>query len=282
MLDREEYIEQAYLFRTLGERMRQNLATQEVLLALREEVLSTTRLPMAIEFLAGELRMHGVLAPGMSRLSHYFTPFQCFVMGEAEKEGGRFDFRVGLEILEREALFRAQRPACQGIFLFQFESICRNRLGYDRGLEAMAADPVFPPEWRDWILQIRRQIGLADLADLIYVRSDFYQQTRGRQGLPVDQRALPSLFGSKEGQIALAHRRKDPLWLFATLERQLGYPVVPRPKAAPEATDLLPGLLRRVERLEARQRLLEEENRTGIDLTKFTGPAPPDDLLEPN
>ena len=37
------------------------------------------------------------------------------------------------------------------------------------------------------------------------------------------------LFGEKEGRIAMANRRKDPLYLFSALQRHLGYPSVPRP-----------------------------------------------------
>ena len=39
---------------------------------------------------------------------------------------------------------------------------------------------------------------------------------------------LPPLFGEKEGKIARASRGRDPLYLFAALQRQLGYPEVPR------------------------------------------------------
>ena len=52
-LDREEYIEQTYFFRVYRERLEQNVATQDILLGVHEEILSTTRLPMAIDFLRG-------------------------------------------------------------------------------------------------------------------------------------------------------------------------------------------------------------------------------------
>ena len=87
----------------------------------------------------------------MGLLPHYFTPFQAFVVQESENERLRFDLRVGLEILRREAEYRAGEPTRQGIFLYQFEALCRNRLGYDRGLEAVAGDPAFDDTWRDWI-----------------------------------------------------------------------------------------------------------------------------------
>jgi hypothetical protein len=272
MLDREEYIEQAYFFRALADRAQQNLATQDLLQTIREELLSTTKLPMAIDFLASELRHGGVFAPAMARLSHYFTPFQTFVVEMAENDRAKFDFAVALEILHREAVYRAEGVKPEGMFLFQFECLCRNRLGYDRGLTAMAADPSFDSAWREWILTIRRQIGIIDLADLIYVRSELYLQTRVRQGETSTNPAqgeLPALFGVKEGKIALANRLRDPLLLFASLQRHLNYPLAPRPKPVDEARQILPALVRRVERLEARLKLLEQEQKGGIDLTKF-------------
>ncbi|HEY5314581.1 MAG TPA: hypothetical protein VIK18_18760 [Pirellulales bacterium] len=272
MLEREEYIEQAYFFRALNERMRQNMATQDLLVALRDEVLSTTKLTMALDFLASELKLSGGFAPAMARLAHYFTPFQTFVIGEAESEQGRFDFRVALEILERDARYRAEGASPQGMFLFQFESLCRNRLGYDRGLEAISRDPLFDAAWSEWILTVRRQVGLVDFADLIYVRSQHYVNQRRRQQLDLDGPEKPVLFGEKEGKIALANRQKDPLWLFAALERHLNYPTVPKPRPVDEAKNLLPGIIRRLERVESRLKLLEEEQKGGIDLARFYQP----------
>jgi len=262
MLDREEYIEQAYFFRTVYERMQQGMSTQELLGAVRHEVLSTTKLPFAIDFMLDELRLVGEFATAMAKMPHYFTPFQTFVVAEAEKPEGRFDFHTALEILRREAEYRAAEPSRQGMFLYQFETLCRNRLGYDRGLGAMADDPIFNADWRAWILTVRHQIGLFDLADMIYVRSEVYRQTRDKEEAPV-------LFGEKEGKIALANRRKDPLYLFAALERHLGYPSVPRPKPQDKGPDVLPAMQQRLERLESRIKLLEEELRGGINLAQF-------------
>ncbi|MBN2577543.1 MAG: hypothetical protein JXB10_00945 [Pirellulales bacterium] len=269
MLEREEYIEQAYFFQTLRERMQQDMSTQDLLAAARQELLATTRLPLAVDFLADELRLTGQFATAMARLPHYFTSFQTFVVSEAEKAEGRFDYRIALEILRREAEFRAADPSPQGVFLFQFETLCRNRLGYDRGLEAIAGDGIFPPEWKEWILTVRRQVGLIDFCDLLYVRSELYRKTKGRAEKPI-------LFGEKEGKIARANRGKDPLYLFAALQRHLGYPPVPRPKPEDTQRYLLPQLQRRVERLETRIKLMEEEVRGGINLSRFYGPAAPE------
>ena len=179
--------------------------------------------------------MTGGFATAMARLDHYFTPFQTFVIGEAETEDGRFDFRIALEILEREAEYRAEGASLQGIFLYQFETLCRNRLGYDQGLEAMAGDP-----------DLRRRLAGVDPhgpppgGDHRLRRHDLRPQpalSRKRRAT----RDKPVLFGEKEGKIALANRRKDPLFLFSALARHLGYPSVPRPKLmeSPEQTLLL-------------------------------------------
>ncbi len=265
LLEREEYIEQAYFFRALRERMQQGVSTQDLLSSLRHEILSITKLPLAIDFMATELRHTGGFAGAMRRLAHYFTPFQTFVMSEAERPEGKFDLRVGLEVLQKESEYRAQGPTPQGLFLYQFEALCRNRLGYDEGLETIAQDPMYDEPWREWILTVRRQIGIVDIADMIYVRSAEYLKTHE----PPDK---PVLFGEKEGKIALANRRRDPLYLFSALSRQLGYPSVPRPRAEDTTPQLIPQLVRRVERLETRLKLLEEELREGIDISRFYGP----------
>jgi hypothetical protein len=281
-LGREEYIEQAHFFRALAERLEINIPAQEVLQSVREEVLATTKLPLAIDFLLGELRHEGVLGPAMSLLPHYFTPFQVYIIQESENERLRFDLRVGLEILRREAEYRANDPTHQGLFLYQFEVLCRNRLGYDRGLEAVAKDPAFAGIWRDWISKLRRQIGMVDIADVIYVHSEYYWQRQNGTEPPSDVSSFSRdaeqsgsdaepliLFGEREGRIALANRKKDPLFLFSSLNRQLGYPEPPRVKPADKEQALLPQLARRLEQLEMRLKIMEEEQRGGIDLSKF-------------
>lgn len=278
-LNREEYVEQHHFFTVLGERLVESVPAQEVLATVREEILVTTKLPMAIDFLLSELRHQGVFAAGMMKLGHYFTPFQCYVISEAENDRRRFDLRIALEILAREAKYRADPGISrQGLFLYHFEALCRNRLGYDPGLEAMAQDPSFDEPWREWILTVRRQIGIVDLADLIYVRSEYYHQRQGaiedasevlRPSATASEDASAWLFGQREGRIAWANRLKEPLVLFAALHRHLGYPQVPRTKSADPEMRLLPALARRVEQLEGRLKLMEEEQRGGIQLERF-------------
>src|SRR5687768_7847226 len=143
LLDREEYVEQAYLFRALLERLPDGVPLQDSLHQVRQEVLSTTRLPMAIDFMLSELKHTGMMSTAMARLGHYFHPYQTYVVTEAEAERGRFDIRIALQLLQFEAEYRSKAPTRQGLFMFQFESLSRNRLKYDAGLLAIANDPMF-------------------------------------------------------------------------------------------------------------------------------------------
>lgn len=282
MLPREEYVEQSYFFQILLDRIGQSIPLQDLMEQTKFELLATTKLPMAIDLMLAELKHHGRMGSGMQMLSHYFVPFQTFLVTEAESDHGKFDYRTALKILCSESKYRSQDSLCpQGLFFFQFEAISRNRLNYDRGLLAASLDPVYDQHWKDWILGVRRQLGLIDLAEMIYVRSQFYQDKRSRYADA--EIAAAQLFGRAEGRIAHANRRKDPLFLFAAMQRHLGYPTVPRLEPVDPLPELVPQLLRRVERLESRIKLLEEEEQGGIDLTKFyeTGkiPKPGDDLL---
>jgi len=276
MLEREEYVEQAYFFQVLCERLPENFPLQELMQQIRHELLATTKLPLAIDFMLAELRHSGGIAPSMRRLPHYFTPYQTYIMTAAEDDRSRFDMRVGVEILHHEAKYRAGNPVPEGLFLYQFETICRNRLRYDQGLDAMAGDPLYNQDWKAWIVIVRRQVGIVDLADMIYVRSREYLRRKVPAGQPPAAPEAPVLFGDKEGKIAWANRQKDPMYLFAAMQRHLGYPLAPHPKRVDETREVLPQLQRRLERLEQRIKLLEDEAREGIDITKFYAkPTPP-------
>lgn len=280
MLEREEYVEQAHFFERLAEREAMGVSTQELLSSVREELLSTTNLPLAIDFLAGELKLNGVFHTAMAKLAHYFTPFQTFVISEAENDRSRFDMTLALKILAGEARYRADGVTKQGLFLYEFESIARNRLGYDRGLEAIAGDPLFDEHWKQWILLVRHQVGLVDFADLIYLRSEHC--ARRQRAADLDKQVGPALFGEGEGRIALANRGKDPLLLFNALHRHLGYPKAQRPPKPDESPQLATLLLKRVDRLEARMKLVEEELKGGIDISRFYGgQSPPFEPSEP-
>ena len=280
MLDREEHIEQAYFFQAFRERLLDGMPAQDVLARVGEELLSTTRLPVAISFLLAEIKLSGVMSPAMVRINHYFTPFQAHVIKQAELDASRFSMDQALLILEREARYKAQDPTTPGLFVFQFETLARNRLGYGKGLEAMASDPAYDEDWRDYMHQLRSRLGDVDFADLIFVRSAFFVGERRRQN-PEFQPKYPVLFGEKEGKIARANRGRDPLYLFSALQRQLGYPEVPRPRRPDEAEARIALLEQRVTLLENRIRGLESEAPDDVNLAQIlvkpedTAGAPP-------
>jgi len=270
-LEREEYVEQAYLFRALRERLAEGMATQTILETVDQELLSTTRLPLAVQFLTGEIKHTGLLSSGFARLSHYFTPFQAFVLQGAEDERLKFSLDTGLLILEREATYRAGQISPAGLFVFQFETISRNKLGYEPGLRAMRDDPYYDADWREFLDSLKQQLGLVDFADILYARSHLYLNEMLRIDPDYDP-PVPPLFGEKEGKIAKANRGRDPLYLFAALQRHLGYPEVPRIKEREDMTKRLEALQNRIRDLETRMRLLEMEQRGTLDISKLIDP----------
>jgi hypothetical protein len=234
-------------------------------------MLSTTRLPYAIQFLCSELKHTGLLSSGFARLPHYFTPFQAFVVSRTEQEGLRFSVETALLLLEREAQYRAGEPTPAGLFVYQFESLCRNRLGYDSGLVGMAGDPFYNADWKEYIDALRRQLGVVDFADLVYVRSTWYLTEKRRQD-PDYQPPVPPLFAEKEGKIAKASYGRDPLFLFGALQRQLDYPEVPHARPREDLTSQVEALKVRLQQVEQRMMLLESEVRGQVDLSKFGKP----------
>lgn len=270
VLDREEFIEQAYFFHAFRERLADGVPSQEILARIGEELLSTTRLPLAVGFLATESKVTGLMAPAMRLLGHYFTGFQAHVISQAEADLSRFPMEQALLILEREVEYKAKGASLAGLFIYQFESLSRNRLGYTKGLGAMAEDPLYDEDWRDYIHTLLTRLGDVDFADLIFVRSDFFANERRRLN-PDFIPKYPPLFGEKEGKIARANRGRDPLYLFSALQRQLGYPEVPRPRRPDGVEDRIALLEQRVALLESRLKFVESENSggsaPGLDVT---------------
>ena len=267
-LPREEYIEQAHLFQLLHEQAGGDFPIQDLLQQLRHEILATTKLPIAMDYLLTEVKHSGLLGPAMRQLGHYFSTFQTYLIEQSEMETGRFMMNTALQIMEAEAAYRIDDVSPEGLFFFQFETLCRNRLSYDKGLTAMSGDSMYSDAWSAWILGLRAQIGLVDLADLLFLASEHYRTRLEAVGESIEGKG-PFLFGEKEGRIALANRRKDPLYLFSALQRHLGYPAVPKPRAVDDTQELIPQMARRLERLEARIQLMEEERRASLDITKF-------------
>jgi hypothetical protein len=268
VLEREEYIEQAYFFRVLRERLASNFATQEVLDHIHEEILSTTRLPLAIQFLSTEMKHSGLLSSGFERLPHYFTPFQTFVIRQTEDERRRFGMDTALWVLERLAEYLAGKPTAPGLFVYQFEALSRNRLGYDEGLRCLGHDPFYDADWRAYMEWVRRQVGVVDFTELVYLRSELFVVNQRRHA-PGYAPPLPVLFGEKEGKIAWASRGRDPLYLFAALQRQLGYPEVPRPRPRDDLEAKFEALKAKFRELEMRMKLVEGEISGKLDLGQF-------------
>ena len=83
---------------------------------------------------------------------------------------------------------------------------------------------------------------------------------------------MPPLFGEKEGKIAKASYGRDPLFLFGALQRQLGYPEVPRARPRDDLPFLVETLQTKVQQLQQRLMLLESEVRGQVDLSQFGKP----------
>jgi len=276
---REEHIEKAYFFRIYRERLEEGLASQEILETIQEEILATTKLPMALDFLKGEIVLTGNIGEGMARLDHYFRPFQSFIMRQAEKVRSHFDQKIALHILQREAEYLSENPTPAGLFIFQFECIAHNHLGYDLGMNAMASDPMFDEDWADWILKTRLRLGTTDFADLVFYRSEHFVNEKRRRLRDDSYRPDHAiLFGAQEGRIAKANRGKDPMFMFAALQRQLGHPSAPRPAPRTEKSIIHPVLEQRLQKIEMRLQLLEADAKGDFDLSKFY--AKPEDEVE--
>jgi len=141
----------------------------------------------------------------------------------------------------------------------------------------IAADPFYDDTWRGHIGVIRRQLGAVHFADLIYLRSKIYVRDHQKQNAAYEP-PLPPLFGEKEGKIAKANRGRDPLYLFAALQRQLGYPEVPRPVTPDDLEAKLKGLTQKLNLLETRLKLVEGELKGQVDLSQFGKPELLSDL----
>jgi hypothetical protein len=269
--DHDECVEQAYFFRTFRERLAENMSAQELLSSLHDEVLTTTRLPMAIQFLATEMKHSGRISTGFTMLPHYFTAFQSFIISQAEDDKSKLTMPIALLILEREATYKADHPTKAGLFVYQFETTARNRLGYSDSLAAIGKDPFYDADWQRYIEFVRRSGGVIDFCDLVYLRSEMYVVDQKRKN-PNYTPPQPPIYGDREGKIAKASRGRDPLFLFAALQRQLNYPQVPRAKAKDDVEAKLETQSAKLRELETRLRMLESEQRGQFDPTQFGKP----------
>lgn len=270
-LPREEYIEQEYFFRTYRERLQDNIPSQEILETVQEELLSSCQLPMAVDILRTEFMHSGRIGTAMKHMPHYFSAFQAFVIDRAEDDRSRFETSLALQVLEREARYRAADVSPAGLFMYQLECIARNRLGYHSGLQAMAADAIYDADWKRWFQHLNLQLGARDLAQLVYLISEYHDQRRSNSS--AGQAGAHDgivLFGHQTGRIARANIGRDLVYFFAALQRQLNYPSVPIAKK-PQPQTISPIVENRLMRIEQRLKLLEMENKGGIDLSQFYG-----------
>jgi len=186
--------------------------------------------------------------------------------------------------LERQAEYLAGTPTPAGLFIYQFECVARNRLGYDRGMKAIADDPFYDEMWRDWILKARLRLGTTDFAQLIYYRSEQYLAEK-RKRKPSYNPSYPILFSTQEGRIAKANRGKDPLYMFAALQRQIGHPAAPRLRAKEPEPIIHPALEQRLQRIETRLKILDSEVKGDFNLSDFyvkpEAPIGPDEQAAP-
>jgi hypothetical protein len=264
----EEYVEQAYFFHSCRERQMEGRAMQEILAQLDQEILATTKLPYAIEFMLAELRHSGRMSQAFARLPHYFTPFQAFVLEQAEEDTTRLTFDQALLILEREAEYRAKSPTSAGLFIFEIETMSRNRLGYMEGLKRLQQDSFFNDDWCEYLELVRMQLGVRELPELVFARSESFVAFRRRED-PDYEPTFEVLFGAREGRIAHANIGRDPIFFFAALQRQLGYPEVPRPPKQDSTLSRIEKFGRTLQRLEEKMRILEQELHGGVDLSQF-------------
>src|SRR4029077_1908020 len=139
------------------------------------------------------------------------------------------------------------------------------------GLVCLQADPFYDNDWKAFLGMVHRQIGVVDFADLVYLRSHLYVVDMRRHDPGYEPPVVP-LFGEKEGKIAKASRGRDPLFLFAALQRQLGYPEVPRPRPRDDSSVRVETMTAKMRELEARLKLLEGEVRGNVDLSQFGAP----------
>ena len=107
----------------------------------------------------------------------------------------------------------------------------------------------------------------------MYVRSERFAAERRLQDDGYVPRS-PPLFGEKEGRIAAANIGRDPNYLFAALQRHLGYPEVPRPPRVSDERQKIDELARRLKTLEEKHKILEGEVFGKTDPALFVAKPP--------
>ena len=143
VLEREEYVEQAYFFRTFPRTGRRQPAFAGSAGHARpgdpDDDPPASRRPVPGDGdQAQRPAGHGLRA--LARTTS--IRFRRSSFARPKTRSCRFSMDTALLVLEREATYRASNPTRPGLFVYQFETICRNRLGYWDGLTAMSEDPL--------------------------------------------------------------------------------------------------------------------------------------------
>ena len=138
----------------------------------------------------------------------------------------------------------------------------------------MSGDPLYDADWRDFLEMVQRQGGAIDFAEMIYLRSEMYVAEQQRSEPDYQPPVRRRCSASRAGRIAKANRRrKILLYLFAALQRQLGYPEVPKPKPPDDlGARGSRALLVKLREWETRLKLVEGEMRDQVDLSQFGKP----------
>ena len=89
-----------------------------------------------------------------------------------------------------------------------------------------------------------------------------------------DQRSGEALTEVQEGRIAKANQGKEPLYMFAALQRQIGYPKVPRLKPKSDGPEIHPVIEQRLHRMEQRMKILEQETKVRDRCLRRADPIP--------
>ena len=217
-----------------------------------------------------------MMSSAMTRLGHYFHPFQTYVIAEAESERGRFDLRIALQLLQPEADYRPEGADATGIVPVPV------RIAVPQSPEIRYGPDGRSPAIPSTTSHGEHGFSGADGRSAWSISptwSTFGASIFSRGGSNSRRKRIagirtPILFGEKEGKIAFANRQRDPLYLFSALQRHLGYPAVPRLEGIEEPDETCKASPAGLNGPNCGCKLLEEEQRGGIDLNKLYGPGP--------
>ena len=272
VLDREEYIEQAYFFRASASGSPTTCRPRTSSPRLHEELLTTTRLPYAVQFLAAEIKHTGPARQRVREAAALLHPFQAFVIRQAEEEKQRFPMADGAAGAGTRGRVPGRAADQPGLFVYQFETIARNRLGYIDGLAAMAADPLYDADWRATSTSSAGRSATSTSRDLVYLRSELYV-TEQRRANPAYEPSRAAALRREGGEDRQGQPRPRPA---VPVRRAAAATRLPRGAAVTQRDDGKTRSWSKIEtklrELETRLKLAEGELRGNIDLSQFGKP----------